>query len=185
VIRNDQHDGSSHQGKIFIVAGNRPAGAHLPGKATITFRNHSAHQDPAAPGSAPASRSGREDFQARPDRNAPPTPGPTPPPTRPATLRSAPVVLNVRRASAGRLVGSSHPPGCPAVRRRSPPRVPNPLVDGLRRGRPVGWSTAYAGGAQPIGRRPPEQARRDLATAIAVSSAAVRGHSPSASYRRS
>jgi hypothetical protein len=63
VIRNDQHDGSPHHGKIFIVAGDRLAAAQLPGKATITFRNHSAHPGSPAPGSAPASRSRPEDFQ--------------------------------------------------------------------------------------------------------------------------
>src|ERR1700691_2184059 len=60
VIRNDQHDGSSHHGKIFIVAGNRPAAADLPGKATITFRNHSAPPAPTArvprPPAGPAQR---------------------------------------------------------------------------------------------------------------------------------
>jgi hypothetical protein len=44
VIRNDQHDGSSHHGKIFIVAGNRPAPGWAPGKAIITFRNHLARR---------------------------------------------------------------------------------------------------------------------------------------------
>jgi hypothetical protein len=58
VIRNDQHGGSSHHGKIFIVAGNRLATAHPGGKATITFRNHSARPGPTGAGSAPASRPG-------------------------------------------------------------------------------------------------------------------------------
>src|SRR5580700_1777579 len=54
VRRNDQHDGSLHHGKIFIVAGNRLAAAHLHIKATITFRNNCALPGPTAPGSAPA-----------------------------------------------------------------------------------------------------------------------------------
>jgi hypothetical protein len=65
VIRNDQHGGSPHHGKIFIVAGDRLATAHLPGKATITFRNHLAHPGPTARPRGPASRSARADFRAR------------------------------------------------------------------------------------------------------------------------
>jgi hypothetical protein len=66
VIRNDQHDGSSHQGKIFIVAGNRAAAARLPGKATITFRNHSAYPDLVTPSRTPVSHSPpRKIFLAR------------------------------------------------------------------------------------------------------------------------
>jgi hypothetical protein len=143
VIRNDQHDGSSHQGKIFIVAGNRPAAAHLPRKATITFRNHSAHPDPAGPGSAPVSRSRPADFSglARPECTT--HLGATPTPDLSGYAAVGPGRPNVRRASAGRLVGSSHPPGVPSrssaisgegaqpVGRRPTPRAPSRLVDGL------------------------------------------------------
>jgi hypothetical protein len=70
VIRNDQHDGSPHHGKIFIVAGNRPAAADLPGKAAITFRNHSAHPDPTARVPRLPTGPARRFSPARPDRNA-------------------------------------------------------------------------------------------------------------------
>jgi hypothetical protein len=70
VIRNDQHDGSSHQGKIFIVAGNRAAAARLPGKATITFRNHSAYPGLATPSRTPVSQPAGEDFFGSVGRNA-------------------------------------------------------------------------------------------------------------------
>ena len=59
VIRNDQHDGSSHQGKIFIVAGNRPAAVQLPGKQqlhSVTVQRIQA-LPPRVP--RPSSRSGR------------------------------------------------------------------------------------------------------------------------------
>jgi hypothetical protein len=54
VIRNDQHDGSSHQGKIFIVAGNRPAALQPPEKqqshsVTIQRAQASPPRPPAGP----------------------------------------------------------------------------------------------------------------------------------------
>jgi hypothetical protein len=70
VIRNDQHDGSSHQGKIFIVAGNRAAAARLPGKATITFRNYSTDLGLATPVVRPSPPPAPEDFSGSVGRNA-------------------------------------------------------------------------------------------------------------------
>jgi hypothetical protein len=61
VIRNDQHDGSPHPGKIFIVAGNRLAAAHPPGKAAITFRDHSASRPPQPSLARPPAGPGRGD----------------------------------------------------------------------------------------------------------------------------
>jgi hypothetical protein len=107
VIRNDQHDGSAHHGKIFIVAGNRLAVGHLPGKPQL----HSVTIRPP-PGSVArargrASRSRGEDFRRRPAgarprprrdadpsrriRGTRPMPAPlTPPRTRPVRpMRSA------------------------------------------------------------------------------------------------
>jgi hypothetical protein len=135
VIRNDQHDGSSHHGKIFIVAGNRPAAAHLPGKATITFRNHSAHQGSTAPGSAPASPSRPADFSglARPECTTHLGASPTP------------------DLSGYEAVGPGRPQRSPSIR-RAPGRIvasaggAQPFVGHLRQGRPAGWSTAYTVG---------------------------------------
>jgi hypothetical protein len=122
VIRNDQHDGSSHQGKIFIVAGNRPAAANLPGKATITFRNHSALPDPATPGSGPSAGPARKFFRlARP------------------VFRLAPT--GRRRAPGMRLRAAWARPASPR-----PGRPGRPMRATLRRapaeGRPVGSPTA-------------------------------------------
>lgn len=64
VIRNDQHDGSSHHGKIFIVAGNRPVPGRAPGKATITFRDHSARPGLAARVAGLSRSPPRKIFQA-------------------------------------------------------------------------------------------------------------------------
>jgi hypothetical protein len=65
VIRNDQHDGSSHQGKIFIVAGNRAAVARLPGKQqllSVTIRRTQASPPPVV---RPSHSPPRKIFLAR------------------------------------------------------------------------------------------------------------------------
>jgi hypothetical protein len=70
VIRNDQHDGSPHHGKIFIVAGNRLAAAHPPEKrqlhtVTIPRAQGPPHRVPRRVPRPPAGPA-RKIFRARP-----------------------------------------------------------------------------------------------------------------------
>jgi hypothetical protein len=116
VIRNDQHDGSSHHGKIFIVAGDRLASARPLEKHQlryVTFRRPA----PSATARAPASRSRRADFHPPADRSRradfhPPT-------CAPPRIRSVRAHGYVRahgpsgRADPSRRVGPSRPSGPP------------------------------------------------------------------------
>jgi hypothetical protein len=140
VIRNDQHDGSSHQGKIFIVAGNRPAAADLPRKATITFRNHSAHPDPAAPVPRPPAGPARRFFRPGPTgrRRAPghPTPSRLGRPGPSGITAAGPAArATLRRASAE---------GAQSVRRRPPGLTACALARRCGKGMRPGYLPSYA-----------------------------------------
>ena len=133
VIRNDQHDGSAHQGKIFIVAGNRPTAADLPGKATITFRNHSAGPGPAARVPSPSAGPARTFFRLASTgrRRAPGGHADSEPPGpaghhRGRAGRASP--RSSRRAGRSGQRSAEHPPrGAQSVRGRPPGPDPRRL----------------------------------------------------------
>jgi hypothetical protein len=104
VIRNDQHGGSPHHGKIFIMAGNRPASVTRPKKKqllsvtipparTYSRARSEVHPRGALQGHASANWSRPKIFQTSPSANAPPprragrAPAGVPPGIRPGCIR--------------------------------------------------------------------------------------------------
>jgi len=115
VIRNDQHDGSSHHGKIFIVAGNRAAPGRAPGKAIITFRNHSARPALTTRVAHPSRGPLPEDFSGSAGWNASlaqafsrDSSGPTPHSATGLPLRTPPPGVR-RQRLAGSAAAAGHP----------------------------------------------------------------------------
>ena len=119
VIRNDQHGGSPHHGKIFIVAGNRLAAVHLAGKATITFRNHLAHPAPAAGVPLPPAGPARRIFTLGPT-------GMPDAPRRASPIRMALSAISVAGQPAETLRRASADGAWPAHQRSHHPRTASP-----------------------------------------------------------